>query len=173
MTIETALAKGSLDVTSRRDPEKVYHRMPVKQLVDMNPSVDWDKYFAAIAAPVKTVNVAVPEFFQQLETEIKEVSLDDWKVYMTWHVVHSAAPILPTAFVNENFEFYGKTLDGHERIAAAMEALRAVYRCRSRRGAGPEVCGADFRRAGQGEDARNGTRAGTGSAAAISTSLTG
>ena len=39
MAIETALAKGSLDVTSRRDPEKIYHRMPVKQLVDMNPAV--------------------------------------------------------------------------------------------------------------------------------------
>ena len=50
MTIETALAKGSLDVTSRRDPEKVYHRMPVKQLAEMNPSVAWDKYLPAIGS---------------------------------------------------------------------------------------------------------------------------
>ena len=90
--------------------------MPVKQLAEMNPSIAWDKYLAAISAPVKTLNVAVPEFFKQLETQIKEVSLDDWKVYMTWHVVHSAAPILPTAFVNENFEFYGKALTGAKEL---------------------------------------------------------
>ena len=67
MAIETALAKGSLDVTSRRDPEKIYHRMPVKQLVDMNPAVAWDQYLTAIGAPVQTLNVAVPDFFKQLE----------------------------------------------------------------------------------------------------------
>jgi len=116
MAIETALAKGSLDVTSRRDPEKIYHRMPVKELADMNPSIAWDKYLPAISAPVKTLNVAVPEFFKQLETQIKEVSLEDWKVYMTWHLVHSAAPILPQAFVSENFEFYGKALTGTKEL---------------------------------------------------------
>ena len=116
MTIETALAKGSLDVTSRRDPEKIYHRMPVKQLVDMNPSVSWDQYLKAIGAPVQTLNVAVPEFFKQLESELKQVSLDDWKTYLSWHVIHSAAPILPSAFVNENFEFYGKALTGAKEL---------------------------------------------------------
>ena len=116
MTIETALAKGSLDVTSRRDPEKIYHRMDVKQLVELNPSIAWDKYLPAIGAPVKTLNVAVPDFFKHLEAQIKEVSLDDWKTYLTWHVVHAAAPILPTAFVNENFEFYGKALTGAKEL---------------------------------------------------------
>jgi putative endopeptidase len=116
MAIETALAKGSLDVTSRRDPEKIYHRMPVKQLVGMNPSVAWDQYLKAIGAPVETLNVAVPEFFKQLETELKKVSLDDWKTYLSWHVIHSAAPVLPLAFVNENFEFYGKTLTGAKEL---------------------------------------------------------
>jgi endothelin-converting enzyme/putative endopeptidase len=116
MTIETALAKGSLDVTSRRDPEKIYHRMPVKQLIGMNPSVAWDQYLKTIGAPVETINVAVPEFFKQLESEIKQVSLDEWKTYLTWHVIHSAAPILPAAFVNENFEFYGKTQTGAKEL---------------------------------------------------------
>lgn len=116
MAIETALAKGSLDVTSRRDPEKIYHRMPVKQLVDMNPSVSWDQYLKAIGAPVQTINVAVPDFFKQLESQIKQVSLEDWKTYLSWHVVHSAAPILPAAFVNENFEFYGKALTGAKEL---------------------------------------------------------
>jgi putative endopeptidase len=116
MSMETALAKGSLDVTSRRDPEKIYHRLPLKELVDINPSIAWERYLLSIGAPVKTLNVAVPDFFKQLEAQIKAASLDDWKTYLTWHVVHSAAPILPSAFVNENFEFYGKTLTGSKEL---------------------------------------------------------
>jgi endothelin-converting enzyme/putative endopeptidase len=116
MTIETALAKGSLDVTSRRDPEKVYHRMEIKQLVSLAPSIAWEKYLTGIGAPVKTINVAVPDFFKAMEAEIKAVSLDDWKTYLSWHVIHAAAPLLPSAFVNENFEFYGKTLTGSKEL---------------------------------------------------------
>ena len=83
MQIETALAKGSLDVTSRRDPNKIYHRMPVKSLAALAPSIDWARYLPAIGAPVDTLNVAVPEFFKAMEAQIKAVSLDDWKTYLT------------------------------------------------------------------------------------------
>jgi endothelin-converting enzyme/putative endopeptidase len=116
MAVETALAKGSLDVTSRRDPEKIYHRMPVKQLVEMAPSFAWERYLKAIGAPVAELNVAVPDFFKALEAQIKTVSVDDWKTYLTWHLVHAAAPVMPTAFVNENFEFYGKALTGAKEL---------------------------------------------------------
>jgi endothelin-converting enzyme/putative endopeptidase len=116
MAVETALAKGSLDVTSRRDPEKIYHRMPVKRLVELAPSFAWERYLKAIGAPVAELNVAVPDFFKALEAQIKNVSVDDWKTYLTWHLVHSAAPVMPTAFVNENFEFYGKALTGAKEL---------------------------------------------------------
>lgn len=116
MNIETALAKGSLDVTSRRDPEKIYHRLPVTELSKLAPSLAWPRYLTGIGANVKTLNVAVLDFFKQLEAQIQSVSLDDWKTYLTWHVAHSAAPMLPAAFVNENFEFYGKTLTGSKEL---------------------------------------------------------
>jgi endothelin-converting enzyme/putative endopeptidase len=40
------------------------------------------------------------------------VDLEDWKTYLTWHVLHSEAPMLPIAFVKENFSFYGQALTG-------------------------------------------------------------
>jgi endothelin-converting enzyme/putative endopeptidase len=116
MAIETALAKGHLDITSRRDPEKIYHRMPVKELSALSPSIDWTSYLAAVGAPVPTLNVAVPEFFKQLDSQIKAVSLDDWKVYLSWHALRAAAPLLPAAFVNQDFEFYGKALTGAKEL---------------------------------------------------------
>jgi putative endopeptidase len=116
MRIETALAKGSLDVTARRDPSKIYHRMTVEELGKLAPSFEWKAYLAAIGAPVPTLNVAVPEFFRALEAQIQSVSLDDWKTYLTWHIVHAAAPLMPTPFVNENFNFYGRVLTGAKEL---------------------------------------------------------
>jgi len=117
MDIETALAKGSLDRTSQREPEKIYHKMPAKDLAAMNPAFGWQVYLAEIGAPpVESLNVAEPDFFKQFEATVKSTSLEDWKTYLRWHVVHSNAPMLPAAFVNENFAFFSKTLQGTKEL---------------------------------------------------------
>jgi putative endopeptidase len=40
------------------------------------------------------------------------VPVDDWKIYLKWQVLNSTEAYLPVAFVNQNFDFYGKTLSG-------------------------------------------------------------
>jgi endothelin-converting enzyme/putative endopeptidase len=113
MRMETALAKGSLDLVSRRDPEKVYHLLGKDAFEKSNPQFAWAQYFSGVKPPAfQTVNVAWPDFFQAVDGLLKGESLDDWKVYLTWHTLHSEVPVLPTAFLNENFDFYGKTLTG-------------------------------------------------------------
>jgi endothelin-converting enzyme/putative endopeptidase len=118
MNIETELAAGSLDVVSRRDPAKVYHRIPRRELVtSLNPSFAWTNYLSETNAPrIEALNVAVPDFFTRLDALIRNTSLDEWKAYLTWHLVHSQAALLPTPFVNENFNFYGKTLTGAKEL---------------------------------------------------------
>ncbi len=117
MKIETALAKGSLDRVSRRDPQKVYHKLTKQQLEALAPSFAWPKYFAGVGAPpIESLNVAVPEFFKQMNALVDTTSLEDWKTYLKWHLVHASAQFLPTAFVNEDFEFYGKTLRGAKEL---------------------------------------------------------
>ncbi len=118
MDIETALAKGSLGLVSRRDPAKVYHKTLREELaLTLNPSFAWPKYLAEIKAPpIESLNVAVPEFFKNLDSLINTTSLDDWKTYLTWQLVRSQAQLLPSAFVNENFDFYGKILTGAKEL---------------------------------------------------------
>ncbi len=117
MRIETALAKGSLDNVSRRDPEKQYHKMTKEELQALTPAFRWNEYLVAAGAPAfQSINVAWPDFFKSLNTELQDVSLDDWKAYFTWHLLHSEAPLLPTKFVNENFNFYGKILTGAQEM---------------------------------------------------------
>jgi endothelin-converting enzyme/putative endopeptidase len=118
MTIETALATGSLDVVTRRDPAKIYHKTRSEELaVSLDPSFGWPRYLKAVnAPPIENLNVAVPEFFKALDSLINTASVDDWKSYLTWHVVHAQAPLLPRAFVNENFDFFGKFLTGAQEL---------------------------------------------------------
>jgi endothelin-converting enzyme/putative endopeptidase len=113
MAMETALANGSLDRVSRRDPEKIYHKMTVQELEALGPAFQWNAYFRDAGAPqFQSINVASPEFVKALNAEIQSRALDDWKTYLRWHLLHSSATLLPAAFLNENFDFYGKTLTG-------------------------------------------------------------
>jgi len=117
MKIETSLAQDSLDLVSRRDPEKVYHKMTSGELAALDPGFRWNLYITGSGAPAfQTINVAWPDFFKALDAEIQGVGLDDWKTYLTWHLIHSEIPFLPTQFVNENFTFYGQALTGAKEL---------------------------------------------------------
>ncbi|MBZ5586297.1 MAG: M13 family metallopeptidase, partial [Acidobacteriia bacterium] len=117
MKIETDLAKGSLDRVSRRDPEKVYHPMSRPELASLDPDFRWNEYLTGAGAPAFTkINIAWPDFFKDVNARIQQASLDEWKTYLTWHLLHSEAPLLPTAFVTENFSFYGQTLTGAKEL---------------------------------------------------------
>jgi endothelin-converting enzyme/putative endopeptidase len=115
MAIETALADGSFDNVTRRDPEKVYHKMTVKELSALTPSFDWNKFFRAVGAPpLQSLDVSVPPFQKALNGVVQNTSLDHLKTYLTWHLVNANWPVMPAAFVTEHFNFYGKTLLGQQ-----------------------------------------------------------
>jgi putative endopeptidase len=117
MTIETELAKASIDRVSRRDPNKIYHKMSVAELAKLSPQFDWNRYITARkTVPIQSVNVYWPDFVKGANAVIGSSSLDDLKAYMTWHILRLASPFLPKAFVDQNFAFYGKTLSGTEQI---------------------------------------------------------
>jgi endothelin-converting enzyme/putative endopeptidase len=117
MRLETELAKGSLDLVSRRDPEKQYHRLGAKDFAALSPSFAWSQYYSAVGAPeFQSLNAVWPDFFKALDTQLRTTSLEDWKAYLTWHLVHAQARILPAAFVSENFDYFGKTLTGAKEI---------------------------------------------------------
>ncbi len=113
MRMETALAKGSLDNVSRRDPEKIYHPMKRADVAALAPAFQWEPYFASTRAPdFQAIVVSSPEFFKAIDRQLRDTPLEDWKIYLDWHLLHSEAPLLPSAFLKENFEFYGRTLTG-------------------------------------------------------------
>ncbi len=117
MNVETQLAQASKTRVERRDPEANYHKMDPAQLRTLTPDFSWDTYFRNAGFPnIHAVNVGQPEFFQALDKQLKTVPLSDWKVYLRWHLLRSSAPALSSKFVDENFNFYGRTLTGAKEI---------------------------------------------------------
>ena len=113
MTMETALAKASLTRVERREPHNLYHKFDRAQLIALTPDFDWSVYLKqAGLAQQDTFNVTEPGFYKELDNQLRTSSLEDIKTYLRWHAVHSAAPYLSSAFVNEDFEFFSKTLRG-------------------------------------------------------------
>ena len=117
LEIETVLANASMKNTDLRDPEKTYHRMKLADLKTMAPDFDWESYFKAMGRPdLKEINVGQPDFFKALDAQLTKTSVADWKTYYRWHLVNASASGLPEKFVDEDFEFRGKTLTGAKEI---------------------------------------------------------
>ena len=140
LRIETALATASTKNTDLRDPEKNYHMMTLADLKRLTPNFSWEAYFRGTGHPeLKQINVGQPEFFKALDAQLTATPLDDWKIYLRWHLLNTAAQALPEKFVAEEFDFRGKTLTGAKEIQprwkrcaqatdrALGEALGQVY----------------------------------------------
>lgn len=113
LEIETALAKASLTRVERRDPHAIFHKVDAKGLQALTPHFDWPAYLGAVGlSGLDTFNVTQPAFYQALDKHWQAASLDAIKTYLRWHVAHANAEYLGSAFVNEDFAFFGKTLRG-------------------------------------------------------------
>ena len=118
MRIETALAKGSMSRVDRRDPQNVYHKMSRAELQALSPNFQWSVYFEKVGLPaLASLNVADPGFFKTMNAQLKKEDLASWKAYFYWHLAHANAAYLPAGFVNADFDFYGRTLQGAKQIA--------------------------------------------------------
>jgi putative endopeptidase len=115
LAIETALAKASTSRVELRDPEKRYHIYTVADFEKLAPDFDFAAYFKDIhVGAFDTLNVSTPDFFKALDQLIASQPITAWKSYLRWHVIHGFAPNLPKAFFDENFAFFGKTLQGQQ-----------------------------------------------------------
>jgi putative endopeptidase len=115
LEIETALAQASTSRTDLRVPENHYHIYTVADFQKLTPDFDYSVYFKDVKIrPFDTLNVSTPNFFKGLDGLIAKEPIEAWKSYFRWHTLHGAAVNLPKAFFDENFAFFGKTLNGQK-----------------------------------------------------------
>ena len=117
VALETELARNSRTRTELRQLDKMYNRMDRAGLKELTPELPWDAFFTATGHPgIDDINVMTPEFFEAVENLIETTDLEVLRTYLKWNVVNATANRLPTAFVDTNFDFYGRKLYGQQEI---------------------------------------------------------
>ncbi|ABM96797.1 M13 family metallopeptidase [Methylibium petroleiphilum] len=114
LAVETALARSSLGTADKRDPYKTFHKFNAHQLQALTPGFNWADYRAAlgVAADLDVYNVTEPAFYKAFNALLARLSLAELKTYLRWQLASSQSAYLEPRFVQANFDFFGKTLNG-------------------------------------------------------------
>lgn len=118
--LETAIAALHWDVVRRRDADLTYNLRTLSEFRTEATGFDIDAWTSGLSTTASEtfgdVVIGQPSFVAGAAVLYAERDLDDWKVWAQWRLLHSAASYLSDEFVDENFDFYGKTLTGSEVI---------------------------------------------------------
>jgi endothelin-converting enzyme/putative endopeptidase len=116
LAMETAFAKASMDIIARRDPKNQNNKMSLKQVQELTPSFQWTTYLDGMHAPTTgPFLVLAPEYFRGMEQLIKSAPVEQWRAYLRYSVINHMASSLSQPFVDENFDFYRRTLGGAQQ----------------------------------------------------------
>ena len=116
LKIETRIATASYSATKQRDVEGNYHKMSYQKLLTDFPGIDWSTQFLLSGIPAfKEISVNQPEPIHEVESILKECSVDELKAYLYFKVVDDASNALSDRFRQESFNFYNHTMAGAEQ----------------------------------------------------------
>jgi putative endopeptidase len=126
LALESRLAGASMSSVQLRDPNAQYNKMSVADLQRLAPHLQWTRYLGQLGLKGVNASTAIvvrqPDFFRTLDTLLVTVPVDDWRVFMRWRAVNGAARALPSAFVNQDFEF-------QRNLSGARSLLPRERRC--------------------------------------------
>ena len=121
LDIDTLLAVGHWERSETRDVQRTYNLTTAAELKELCPSFDWDAYVTNLGGSAETIAescVRQPSYLAHLSTVLDQVAIEQWRHWMLVHVLRSAAPYLTDDFVETNFDFYGRTLNGTPELRA-------------------------------------------------------
>src|SRR5581483_6980106 len=117
MAMETKFAEAKLGNAELRNPQLLDHKTSFAELQAMVPHFNWAEYYNHKQLPQETgLNVDQPKFMKELDRQLAETPIADWKVYYQWHLLSGAAANLSDPLVNEDFAFNEKYLSGTNEI---------------------------------------------------------
>lgn len=127
LALETEIAKVSVDRATLRDVHKNYNKMTVKEFTSKYDFIDWAEFFKETGiSKSEELNAGQVTFFEGLTKLLKKTSLEDMKAYLSFKLLNSASSYLSDDFVNANFDFYGRALQGKEELQPRWKSSLAV-----------------------------------------------
>lgn len=117
MGVETRLAQAFRSRVELRDPQANYHKMSMEDIRKEYASFDWDAYLGGLGlTDVKEIIVGQPASLLASVKEIDSLPLEQQKLYLQWKLIDGAAGCLNDAMVEQNFDFYSRTLSGAKEM---------------------------------------------------------
>ena len=113
---ETKIAEKTWPRADRRNRDKTFNPMSYNDFKAEYAGFDWDMFFGAGGVEgLESLNVSHPDAVAAAIELVKEVSLDDWKAYLAYHLITNHAAVLSEEIDTANFNFFGKTLRGQQQ----------------------------------------------------------
>ncbi|WP_375397358.1 M13 family metallopeptidase [uncultured Sphingomonas sp.] len=109
---ETGIARVSWTRIDSRDADRTYNRMTVANVQKSAPGFDFARYFRVGKTPVDTVIVGQPSAIAGIAALIGSTPIGVLKDQLLIRSLDGYADVLPRAFDDEQFAFYGTVLSG-------------------------------------------------------------
>ncbi len=117
MALETRLAAAHWERVRNRDRNAVYNKYTVAQANELTPEINWrDVLGAAGLKGEEHIIIRQPDYFQAMAKIVADTPIDVWRGYLYWNVLSVNAQFLGSNYVDEDFDFYRRTLSGVEEM---------------------------------------------------------
>jgi putative endopeptidase len=113
VALEHAIAEKHLSLSENDDIHKANNTWTQADFAAKAPGLDWTEYFRG-AGLSKQASFIVwqPTAFAGESALVASTPLDTWKDWLAYHLIEEYAGVLPKAFADERYAFFGKTLSG-------------------------------------------------------------
>lgn len=128
LALETKLAQSHATAEETYDVLKANNPWPRPEFGAKAPGLDWEEFFRGAGLDrVETVIVWQPGAAVRVAALVGSESLKDWRDYLAYHAINRLSEVLPKAFADERFAFYGTALAGTpEQQARPKRSLAAA-----------------------------------------------
>jgi putative endopeptidase len=111
--LEHAIAEKHIPLSDQHDVYKANNTWKQANFAANAPGLDWVEYFrgAGLSAQASFM-VWQPTAFTGESALVGSMALDTWKDWLAFHLIEDYADVLPKAFADKHFAFFGKALSG-------------------------------------------------------------
>lgn len=113
LALEIAIARTHASQEESYDVKKGANYWSRADFDGKAPGLDWGAYFDAAGLGQQAEFIAwQPKAITGISKLVGSQPLETWKDYLAAHALDRASPLLPRAFADERFAFYGKAVSG-------------------------------------------------------------
>ena len=114
VALETKIANAQASIVDTEDVHKANNPWPTAEFAKRAPGLDWAAYFDAAGLSKQAQVVAwQSDAIRKLSALTASEPLQTWKDWLAFHAINrNASGLLPKAFDDLNFGFYGHVLNG-------------------------------------------------------------